>query len=51
MVLMNLFVGQELEKQMERMDVWTQGGVGKDTVGRIGRIALTYLTTVYKINS
>ena len=40
----------EIEKQMERMDVWTQGG-GQERVGRIGRVALTYLTTVYKINS
>ena len=41
MVLMNLFVGLELETQMERMDLWIQQG--KERVGQIERVALTYI--------
>ena len=41
MVLMILFVGLELETQMERMDLWIQQG--KERVGQIERVALTYI--------
>lgn len=41
MVLMNLFIKEEMEMQMKRKDLWVQRG--KDRVGRVEKVALTYI--------
>ena len=47
--LMNLFVGQEIQMQIQRMDLWTQWG--RERVGQMEKAATTYIHYGCKMDS